>query len=401
MAKESKVSPTLHSNDESDDDDDKDVNEELFNEIQFVYASLHGNDNARAIVKSLMVTLCDHTETINDLDTLVKEGKMSFNVLKQELCDEKHTNSLLYQSIKSYELEKAKSFNDACATNSTSYEASILKENVKLRAQLELLTSNYKKLEENHVKLSGSHEALLISYDGLKLACEASITKETSCEPHVDISTTSTQNDIMSCASPNNSSTHNIATSCDELLAFPCCSNNEASTSSSTCIVTNHVEEIKDLKAQVTSLKKDLEKCHGGKSTLANILNVQKSPNDKSGLGFNSNNKNNFKSNNKKGQDKVKNPAKIICFKCKVEGHHVRSCPLKKKEHLSKKQQGKRPQGQAQAQTQVEDRPLPKNNQDQASQVKQSTKKRKGSTCCYICREKVHLCFFMLKRYLI
>ena len=37
---------------------------------------------------------------------------------------------------------------DACATNSTSCEASILKENVELRAQLELLTSNYGKLEE-------------------------------------------------------------------------------------------------------------------------------------------------------------------------------------------------------------------------------------------------------------
>jgi hypothetical protein len=34
----------------------------------------------------------------------------------------------------------------ACATNSTSCEASILKENVELRAQLELLTSKYGKL---------------------------------------------------------------------------------------------------------------------------------------------------------------------------------------------------------------------------------------------------------------
>ena len=33
--------------------------------------------------------------------------------------------------------------NDACATNSTSCEASILKENVELRAQLEMLTSKY------------------------------------------------------------------------------------------------------------------------------------------------------------------------------------------------------------------------------------------------------------------
>jgi len=194
---------------------------------------------------------------------------------------------------------------------------------------------------------------------------------------------------ILPCASLSNSSRHNIATSCDELLALSCCSNNEGSTSSRTCISTDLVEEIKELKSQVTSLEKDLEKRHEGKSTLDNILSVQKSPNDKSGLGFNSNNKNKSKSNKNKGQDQVKNSAKISCFKCKVEGHHVRSCPLKKK-HLSEKQQGKRPQGQGQAQPQVEDRPLPKNNQDKAPEVKKTKKNRKGGTCCYICREKGH-----------
>ena len=123
------------------------------------------------------------------------------------------------------------------------------------------------------------------------------------------------------------------------------------------------------------------------------MLSVQQSPNDKSGLGFNYNNKNKSKckSNKKKGQDKVKDPAKIVCFKCKVEGHHVRSCPLKKK-HLSKKQQGKRPhgKGQSQAQLQSEDRPLPKKNQDKVPQEKKSIKKRKGNTC-YLCHEKGHL----------
>ena len=135
-------------------------------------------------------------------------------------------------------------------------------------------------------------------------------------------------------------------------------------------------------------MKKDLEKRHEGKSALDKMLSVQQSPNDKSGLGFNSNNKNKSKSksNKKKGQDKVKDPAKIVCFKCKVEGHHVRSCPLKKK-HLSKKQQGKRPhgKGQSQAQLPVEDRPLLKKNQDKVPQEK----KRKGNTC-YLCREKGH-----------
>jgi hypothetical protein len=107
-------------------------------------------------------------------------------------------------------------------------------------------------------------------------------------------------------------------------------------------------------------LEKDLDKRHERKSTLNNILSLQKSPNDKSRLEFNSNDKNKSKSKKKKkGQDQVKNLPKIVCFKCKIEGHHVRSCPLKKK-HLSEKQQGKRPQGQAQARPQFEDMPLPK-----------------------------------------
>ena len=150
--------------------------------------------------------------------------------------------------------------NDACATNSTSCEASILKENVEIRAQLELQTCKYGKLEESHEKLSSSNDDLLASYACLKLAHEAITTKVTSCEPHVDNSTTLTKNAILPCASPSSSSTKNVGTSCDELLALPCCSNNDASTSSSTCVVTNHVEKRGELKAQATSMKKGLEK---------------------------------------------------------------------------------------------------------------------------------------------
>jgi hypothetical protein len=280
------------------------------------------------------------------------------------------------------------SCDDACATNSTSCEASILKENVELRAQLELLTRNYGKLEENHGKLSSSHEDLLASHDRLKLAHEAIISKATPCEPHVDTSTT-TQNAILPCASPSNSSTHSIAKSCDELSSLPCCSNNEGSTSSSTCVVTNHVEEIKELKAQVTSLKTDLVKSHEGKCKLDTMLSVQQSPNDKSGLGFKSNNKNKSKNNNnKKGQVQVKDPAKIVCFKCKIEGHHVRSCPLKKK------QKGKRPQAQTHIQPQVEEIPLPKKNQANAPIVEKSSEKKEKKRTCYICREKGHISSF-------
>ena len=93
--------------------------------------------------------------------------------------------------------------NDACATNSTCCEASILKENVELRAQLELLTSKYGKLEESHEKISSTNDDILASYASLKLAHEAITTKVTSCEPHVDNSTTLTKNAILPCANPN------------------------------------------------------------------------------------------------------------------------------------------------------------------------------------------------------
>ncbi|KAE8783110.1 hypothetical protein D1007_43488 [Hordeum vulgare] len=263
--------------------------------------------------------------------------------------------------------------NDACATNSISCEASILKEKLELRAQLELLPINYGKLEESHVMLTSPHDDLLVSHNVPKLVHEATTTKVTSSEPHVDISTTPSQNDILTCASPRNSSTHNVATSCDELLSLPCCYYYDAYTSSSTCVDTNPVEEIKELKAQVTSLNKDLEKIHEGISTLNIILCGQKSPNDKGGLGFNSNNKSKSKSKNMKGQEQIKNSSKIVCFKCKIEGHHVRSCPLKKKPH-SHKQQGKRPQVESHAQPQVEERPLPKKTQVTTPQVEKSIK---------------------------
>src|SRR5664279_2265113 len=426
----------------NDDDDNNNDNEENDNDAYFhekglmVLNALSNNETACANLFEIMSTLVERGLTIKALETSLDEKgrieredaheKASLTItleeeqehrvsLEEELESIEESHNEIVANLtkerdhalveakdlkrKYNELTKLSSsmanINDACATNSTSCEASTLKENVELRAQLEWLTSKYEFLEESHEKLSSSNEDLLASHARLKLAHEAISTKVTSCEPHVDNGTTSTLNAILPRASPSNSSTHNVSTSCDELLSMPCFSSYDTSTSSSSCVDTNHVEEIKELKAQVTSLKIDLEKCHGGKSTLDNILSVQKSPNDKRGLGFISNHKNKSKFNNKKkGHEQVKNSAKIVCFKCKVEGNHVRSCPLKKKP-LSEKQQGKRPQVQSQAQLQVEERPLPKNNQAIVPQVQpqvaKATKKKGGSRCCYLCREKGHL----------
>src|SRR5664279_185713 len=113
--------------------------------MDILYASLHGNNNSRTKLESLVEIVVENKETIKDLKSLVNEGKLRFNLLKQELRDEKRTNASFSQYFENYKLENAKSINDACATNSTSCEASILKENVELRAQLELLTSNHRK----------------------------------------------------------------------------------------------------------------------------------------------------------------------------------------------------------------------------------------------------------------
>jgi hypothetical protein len=103
MASGSKVTPTLYLNtspyDESDDDDD---NEAFLHEMGIIYASLHGNNDAHAKFKHLMETLFEHKETIKELNSLVNEEKWRFNLLKQELSEEKHTNYSLSQSIKSW-----------------------------------------------------------------------------------------------------------------------------------------------------------------------------------------------------------------------------------------------------------------------------------------------------------
>ena len=92
----------------------------------------------------------------------------------------------------------------------------------------------------------------------------------------------------------------------------------------------------------------------------------------------------------KKGQEQVKNSAKIVCFKCKVEGNHVRSCPLKKK-HIIDKKQEKRPQVHSHSQPQVEESPLPKKTQANASQVEKSSDKKVKSRRFYLCRKKGHV----------
>ena len=197
----------------------KQKSEQLEHELAKAHQSL---SDLRSLKEEIEVTHCKLKEDFEHLDLGYKNVKGELTRLSKSHEELQATHAKSLVSTCSSHID-----NDACATNSILCEASILKENVELRTQLDLLTSNYGKLEESHEKLSGTHEDLLISHDGLKLAHEAMVTKVKLCESHVDISTSSTRNALLPCASPCNSSLHDIATSCDELLTMPCCSNNE------------------------------------------------------------------------------------------------------------------------------------------------------------------------------
>ena len=72
MARGSKVTPNLDPNmshnDESDDDED--IDDAFMHELGMVYASLRGNNNARAKFEYLMDTIVENKETIRDTNYL-------------------------------------------------------------------------------------------------------------------------------------------------------------------------------------------------------------------------------------------------------------------------------------------------------------------------------------------
>ena len=196
MAKDSKVSSTLNPyishDDSSDDDVDKEDDYESKKLVLWL-ASLEGEtkENVNALLEQLdeANSLVDEKEEIimilethngghssneKELEDVFEKERSLRASLEEKLSSLEETYTICISKLRrDNELSlglandlKAKN-DDACATNSIFCEASILKENVELKAQLELVTRNYDKLEETHEKLSSSHEDLLVSHGRL------------------------------------------------------------------------------------------------------------------------------------------------------------------------------------------------------------------------------------------
>ncbi|KAE8774685.1 hypothetical protein D1007_52925 [Hordeum vulgare] len=281
MAKASKVSPTLNPNishdDDVDDNWDENNDEESDNiaslkiKGEMIFKSLYKNKLACSNLLEIMSIATKGKKYIEELQAHLEEHEATIETMEGHEREYANEIAELSQALKNEQTTK-ESLEETFAI-----ELSRLKESHgrALKVANDFRTKN-DKLEVAHAKLVEDYEHLK---NGSK-AIKSSLIELT--EYHAKLE----------------------ASYAKELA--------------NTCVDTNHVEEIKELKAQVTSLKKDLEKSHEGMSTLKNVLCGQKSPNDKYGLGFNSNKKNKSKSFKKKGQEQAKNSAKFICFKCKI-----------------------------------------------------------------------------------
>ena len=92
----------------------------------------------------------------------------------------------------------------------------------------------------------------------------------------------------------------------------------------------------------------------------------------------------------RRAKNKSRIRPRLFASSAKLRGIMLDLAPLKKKA-ISDKQQGKRPKVQSHAQPQVEERPLPKKTEVNASCVEKSSEKNVKSRGCYLCREKGHV----------
>ncbi|KAE8781644.1 hypothetical protein D1007_45169 [Hordeum vulgare] len=181
------VSSSLSDNDDiCNEDDDDDFTENLYeigkilhrakhNAYQrfqdvLAYFSKHNDlfDYEQSKSEQLEHELDKAHQTCRDLRSSKEEIEIAHRKLKEDFellileCNnvkgELIKISKIYEELQStHEKSQIATYSshivdDTCASNSTSFEASTLKENVELCAQLDLLTNNYGKLEESREK---------------------------------------------------------------------------------------------------------------------------------------------------------------------------------------------------------------------------------------------------------
>ncbi|KAE8799457.1 hypothetical protein D1007_25228 [Hordeum vulgare] len=259
MAKASKVSPALNPNishdDDVDDNEDEDKDEEsddiasLKIKGEMIFKSLYKNKLACSNFMEIMSIPTQGKKYIDELEAHLEEHEATIERMEDHECDYVNEFAELSQALENEQTTK---------------------ESLEETFALEL-----SRLKESHDR------ALEVANDFR------------------------TKNDKLEVSMLNSLRTVSISKMAQGLLRVRSSNSPSLMLNLKRHMLKSLPKEIEELKAQVSSLKKDLEKTREGMSTLSNVLCGQKSPIDKGGLGFNSNKKNKSKSFKKKGQEQV------------------------------------------------------------------------------------------------
>jgi hypothetical protein len=120
-----------------------------------------------------MDTIAERNETIEDLNDHLEDGVRRFNLLEQELSDERDANTLLAQQIETYEID--------CAKNKDSLDSSLELSRVLDASKKELevahasLTKDFEYLENAHKLLKGELITLKEKHEQLQATYEKSL----------------------------------------------------------------------------------------------------------------------------------------------------------------------------------------------------------------------------------
>ena len=170
MANGPKVSPTLNPNTSHNDESDDDENAVLKGLFK-VRCTLRGD----ALVKFdfLMDSLNDREESIVEMESHMKDEKRRFNLLRQELKDERCISQGLKQQMETFELDEVKNLDILDKAHSMAQEldaskkelevahASFIKDLEHLEKANKLTKDELMKLGENHDLLQATHEKAL------------------------------------------------------------------------------------------------------------------------------------------------------------------------------------------------------------------------------------------------
>jgi hypothetical protein len=170
MAKEAKVtSPSQPSCPINDDMDEDAIPSTLYKTM----CSLRGD--ACAHFEYLMDTIALHNESLDEARSHIEDGYRRFNLLAQELTEEKNTSLLLSQQLKTYQLDRIKDMDtlDKTLTMAKELDASkkelevahacltkdlehLERDNKLVKDELNRLSKKYEELQAIHEEVQGS-----------------------------------------------------------------------------------------------------------------------------------------------------------------------------------------------------------------------------------------------------